>query len=264
MEKMYPPVPLHCFRKHWLLLDQAKWMRPRTEAKRKKAKIAPNSNLPCNLMMPYVEFGDTMDLFILYVKFYGWSTHAEGFESLKKKTIEIKVETECWMLALRYCLMVLEGVMTPNSDKSVANAGVFQETLYAKARQAVENRTKHDSGHENPYLPGGKKAGLSPITGDPVAAIENTPGPSEVPTPLAQPPKPTPAPVQPNEQPQAEAPATRGRGGAANRSRNRNRARGGRGGNYGGYERRGGYSNNDGYRRRDREASRSPDRRRPD
>lgn len=98
-------------------------MRPQTNSEKKKAKLVPNSDLPQDLLMEYVDFNDLADLFIEYVDLYGWDLHAKRFIELKDCTINLKRTTNCWMLALRYFLKVLEGVMTPNLNNIIANAG---------------------------------------------------------------------------------------------------------------------------------------------
>lgn len=257
---MHPPVPIRCFDRTWLALDQAKWMRPRTEAEKKKAKLAPNSDLPQDLLMEYVEFNDLVDLFIEYVALHGWTKHAERFGELKYRTIALKRSTNCWMLALRYFLKVLEGVMTPSTDKIIANAGELQVILLEEAKTVVENFSERSAGVKNPYVPGGKKEHLSPITGQPKVEDSTTAKPAPTPTttdtPVAAP------------NPVADNSANNDNNRNANRG-NRRPNRGGRGGrggrnNYRGNNNRGGNqrsdSNRDSYRDRD-ERSRSPPRR---
>lgn len=188
MAVMHPPVPIRCFNRTWLSLDQGKWMRPRTDAEKKKAKVNPNSDLPQNLLMEYVEFNDMVDLFIEYVILYGWTMHAERFMKLKERTINLKRTTKCWMLALRYFILVLEGVMTPSTTHTIPNAAELQVLLLEEAKTTVENFSERLHGDKNPYVVGGKKEKYSPITGelkeDEPSVPKATPAaiPSEAPT----------------------------------------------------------------------------------
>lgn len=279
MKTMHPPVPVLCFRRTWLLEDQARWQRPRTESEKKKAKLAPNSALPTDLTMEYVDFNDTTDHFIEYVEFvYGWSVYAERFKALKTRCIKLKVKSNCWMLALRYFVKVVEGVMTETPNGIVPNAAELQVKLMEEALDAVAQFEERQFKGDNPYAPGGKRQFHDPSTNVLRSGESDSSANTKASTSTTAP-APTPAPPADDR----NAPETSGgreRGGNRNRGGRGGGGRGGRGNRRGrsrDFNSRDNYSrdnysrdsyNRDHYSRdsyrggRGRDYSRSPDRRR--
>lgn len=269
MQAMSPPVPVSCFTRPWLLQDQAKWQRPRTEAEKKKAKLTPNSDLPSDFLMLHGKFPDIADLFIEYVGVvYGWTLFAEQFTGLRDITVKLKRKTGCWMLALRYFIKVIEGVMTLTPDGVVPNAGELQQNLLQEALDDVTQFGERVFKLENPYVPGGDRVAINPSNKEP--KVDTTATPETPAAPVA-----TPAPAQSTSQPEDRNQNNnqnnnrRNRGGnggngghGGNGGNGGNRFRGNRGGDRGGRRGRSRDFNPD-YNRYSRDRySRSPDRRR--
>lgn len=257
MRAMHPPLPVSCFTRPWLLQDQTNWQRPRTDAEKKKAKLTPNSNLPNDFLMLNGEFPDICDLFIDYTGIvYGWTLFAEQFTGLRDITLKLKWKTGCWMLALRYFIKVIDGVMTETPEGVVPNAGELQQKLLQEAIDDVTAFAEHQFKLENPYVPGGNWAGINPKNNKP-KATPDAPAPS---TPVAPPAPPAAAPAPQTEDRNQNNKNSNNRDRSGNRRNRFNRGGGGGNGN----ARRGRSRDfNPSYYRggRDRHVSRSPDRR---
>ncbi|KAH9813660.1 hypothetical protein DFH28DRAFT_896056 [Melampsora americana] len=120
--------------------------------------LVPNEEL----LMTYGFWVNAMDLFIRYLeKEYERPKAAKIFLRHKENVVMIKRTTKCWMVALRYDMKVRKG---GDGRKTMEDAGYLHEDLLREAKEdadAAGERCYTD----NPYVPGGGKENVDPVTG---------------------------------------------------------------------------------------------------
>jgi hypothetical protein len=165
--KVYVPLPV--FDKLWLTQDRQAWegREPPSESKLNKSGSTLRvygGDPPINeLTMQYDQWLDCFGLFVRYIKDAGWITLAEDFAAHKEIVMEMR-DSMGWMVALRYCRKVRQGVMRVTVDKEIINVSERQEMILEEVKQICENNGER-SFRTNPYAPGGVKDHLDPETG---------------------------------------------------------------------------------------------------
>lgn len=109
------------FNKTFLVDDQQEWSRRKapTESKiddgNSSVRVYGGQPPPEELLMQFKDWIDGMNLFIKYVKYVGWETMAKRFEGHQTVVMELR-ENYGWMIALRYCRQIRQGVMRETNE----------------------------------------------------------------------------------------------------------------------------------------------------
>lgn len=152
-------IPITVFNTIWLKLEQQAWSNRETQSETKilaggtKIRMYAGTAPTDELTIEYAEWLDCITLFIKYVLADGWITLAGWLEGHKAIVTDLR-ESAGWMVALRYCQMVRQGVMSEAIDKEIKNISVTQERILNDAKELCEKLTKRASA-SNPYAPGG-------------------------------------------------------------------------------------------------------------
>ncbi|EGG11444.1 uncharacterized protein MELLADRAFT_90967 [Melampsora larici-populina 98AG31] len=167
--KAYIPLPV--FDKLWLIRDQQarEGTEPPSESKLNKG----GSNLRMyggdppmdELTMQYEQWLDCFTLFSRYIHDAGWITLAENLKVHKEIVVELR-DTMGWMVALRYCKRVREGVMRTTVGGEIVNVSEIQRTILDEVKLVCSNFGERAI-RSNPYAPGGTKEHLDPESGLP-------------------------------------------------------------------------------------------------
>ncbi|EGF98622.1 uncharacterized protein MELLADRAFT_95551 [Melampsora larici-populina 98AG31] len=162
-------IPLTVFNKRWLREDQKEWevKEPQTEAKILKGganvKAYGGKPPPEELLMQFEEWLDSMKLFVRYVEEAGWVTQAERFRSHMDIVMDLRDNTG-WMVALRYCRRIRQGVMRVTVDQKICNISKLQVRILDEVKQVCENLGER-AYQTNPHAPGGPKDHIDPESG---------------------------------------------------------------------------------------------------
>ncbi|EGG08975.1 uncharacterized protein MELLADRAFT_84299 [Melampsora larici-populina 98AG31] len=148
--KAYVPLPV--FDKLWLICDQQ--AREGTE---------PPSESKLNKGGQTCEYCFT--LFSHYILNTGWITLSENLKKHKEIVVELR-NTMGWMVALRYCKRVREGVMRTTVGGEIVNVSKVQRTILEEVKLVCDNLGERAC-QSNPYSPGGTKEHLDPESGLP-------------------------------------------------------------------------------------------------
>ncbi|EGF97844.1 uncharacterized protein MELLADRAFT_84192 [Melampsora larici-populina 98AG31] len=167
--KAYVPLPV--FDKLWLIRDQQarEGTEPPSESKLNKSGLnlrMYGGDPPMEeLTMQYKHWLDCFTLFSRYIQDAGWITLAENLKIHKEIVVELR-ETNGWMVALRYCKRVREGVMRTDVGGEIVNVSEVQRTILEEVKQVCDNFGERAL-RSNPYAPGGTKDHLDPESGLP-------------------------------------------------------------------------------------------------
>lgn len=162
-------IPLSVFEKIFLIQDHQAWSTKKglSEAKILEggAGVKVYSGEPPidELTMQYEQWLDAISLFIKYVRQEGWHTQAKRFEKHRQLVIGLR-EDIGWMVALRYCRRVRQGVMRSTIDKKICNISKLQTAILDEGKMTCENFNER-AYQTNPYAPGGPKDHIDPETG---------------------------------------------------------------------------------------------------
>ncbi|EGF97563.1 uncharacterized protein MELLADRAFT_84861 [Melampsora larici-populina 98AG31] len=161
-------IPLPVFDEDFLLKDQKAWslLPPKSEDKVEKEKRMYGGEGPVEeLTMNFEAWSDCMELFCVHLRAADWEPVAEKFEHYM--TIVKKIRKDFgWMVALRYCRLVRQGVMRETIDGSLGNWAELQDHLLTQAKTKAESFNER-AYKTNPYAEGGPKASICPYTNQP-------------------------------------------------------------------------------------------------
>ncbi|EGG13039.1 uncharacterized protein MELLADRAFT_87028 [Melampsora larici-populina 98AG31] len=170
-------IPLTTFNRYFLADDQTEWSRrkapseSRIEDGSSSLRVYGGNPPPEELTMQFEEWIDCMGLFIQYVADAGWTTLSERFDGHRKIVMGIR-ETYGWMVALRYCVRLRQGVMRETIDNRIKNFSKLQTAILEDAKLAAD-AYQEKAYRTNPYAPGGVLAHLNPLTGLPRSTLSN-------------------------------------------------------------------------------------------
>ncbi|EGG08414.1 uncharacterized protein MELLADRAFT_84569 [Melampsora larici-populina 98AG31] len=153
------------FDEEWLVADQKAWSSRTTKSDKKEsgeARIYGGEAPVEELTIDYEVWGDCMELFCTHLVACGWKPVAKKFESHINVVKKLRKDFG-WMVALRYCKLVRQGVMRETVDKSVGNYAELHEVLLAEAKTTAESYNEHHY-KTNPYAPGRPKESICPLT----------------------------------------------------------------------------------------------------
>lgn len=186
-------ISLTVFNRKFILLDYQAWSSRQTPSESKIAKGAADLRIyggappPEELRMQYEEWRDAMKLFIRYIRAEGWLTLAERFEGHMEVVDKLRDDMG-WMVALRYCRKIRQGVMRETIDKDIKNFSVLQKKILHEVEIICGNFTERALA-TNPYAVGGTRAHIDPLTGDPTR-LADKPNKKPVDTKQSDPEKP--------------------------------------------------------------------------
>jgi hypothetical protein len=158
-------IQLTVFDEEWLVKDQKAWSSRTTKSDKKEsgeARIYGGEAPTEELTIDYEVWGDCMELFCTHLVACGWKPIAEKFESHINVVKKLRKDFG-WMVALRYCRLVRQGVMRETVDKTIGNYAEVQDTLLAEAKTTAESFNERHF-KTNPYAPGRSKANICPLT----------------------------------------------------------------------------------------------------
>ncbi|EGG06610.1 uncharacterized protein MELLADRAFT_86452 [Melampsora larici-populina 98AG31] len=161
-------IQLTVFDEEWLIKDQKAWSSRTTKSDKKEsgeARIYGGEAPVEELTIDYEVWGDCIELFCTHLTECGWKPVADKFESHIAVVKKLRKDFG-WMVALRYCRLVRQGVMRETVDKSVGNYAELQEALLVEAKTTAESYNERHY-KTNPYAPGRPKAHLCPLTNKP-------------------------------------------------------------------------------------------------
>ncbi|EGG08079.1 uncharacterized protein MELLADRAFT_85183 [Melampsora larici-populina 98AG31] len=161
-------IQLTVFDEEWLVADQKAWSSRTTKSDKKEsgeARIYGGEAPVEELTIDYEVWGDCMELFCTHLVACGWRPVATKFEGHIAVVKKLRKDFG-WMVALRYCKLVRQGVMRETVDKSVGNYAELQEILLAEAKTTAESYNKRHY-KTNPYASGKPKENICPITNKP-------------------------------------------------------------------------------------------------
>ncbi|EGG06413.1 uncharacterized protein MELLADRAFT_86601 [Melampsora larici-populina 98AG31] len=164
-------IPLTVFNKYFLIEDQHEWSRRKapTESKIDEGSAALRAYggqpPPEELTMQFEDWIDRIALFIKYVAAEVWVTLAERFDGHRKVVMDLR-ENYGWMVALRYCRLIRQGVMRETVDNQIRNFSKIQSAIFEDARITADSRQER-AYRTNPYASGGPLAHLNPLSGLP-------------------------------------------------------------------------------------------------
>lgn len=162
-------IPITLFDVDWLLLEQQAWCTREVVSEAKilaggtKIRMYAGAAPPEELEINYATWLDCIILFIKYIRAEGWITLAERLDSHREIVSSLR-EKWGWMVALRYCQKIQQGVMNKSQDKEIINIGVLQEGILQDAKDLCK-KFSEGSLKSNPYAPGGSRAAFCPLTG---------------------------------------------------------------------------------------------------
>lgn len=162
-------IPLTVFNPAWLRQDLLQQSLRRRSTKEKLDDTYIGLTVPLEWKMTFGEWVVAFDLFCEYLDYYKFEAVATKFRMHKVNVLTIKRENSNWPVAFRYDLAVRTTVMSlRNDDGKVANPSIRNELL---EQQAIRDTTRfNDFGPENaeinPYVDGGPKANINPLTGE--------------------------------------------------------------------------------------------------
>ncbi|EGF99158.1 uncharacterized protein MELLADRAFT_94877 [Melampsora larici-populina 98AG31] len=174
-------IQLTVFDDEWLIKDQKAWSSRTTKSDKKEsgeARIYGGEAPVEELTIDFEAWGDCMELFCAHLVSCGWKPVADRFEGHIAVVKKLRKDFG-WMVALRYCRLVRQGVMRETVDKSIGNYAELQETLLVEAKTTAEIYNKRHY-QTNPYAPGRPKASVCPLTNKP--KLSTTTGNSLTPT----------------------------------------------------------------------------------
>ncbi|EGG03927.1 uncharacterized protein MELLADRAFT_89740 [Melampsora larici-populina 98AG31] len=164
-------IPLTAFNKLFLAGDQAKWSRRKAPTESKiedrssSLRVHGGSPPPDKLLMQFKGWINTMTLFIRYVADAGWQTLKERFEGHRTVVIDLR-EHYGWIIALRYCIRIRQGVMRDTIDGKIKNFSNLQSAIFEEVQIVADSR-QQKAYHTNPYANGGPLSSVNPMTGLP-------------------------------------------------------------------------------------------------
>ncbi|EGG01464.1 uncharacterized protein MELLADRAFT_92159 [Melampsora larici-populina 98AG31] len=146
-------IQLTVFDKEWLIKDQKAWG---------EARIYGGDAPVEELTIDFEVWGDCMELFCSHLVACGWGPIAERFKGHVAVVKKLRKDFG-WMVALRHCRLVRQGVMRKTVDKSIGNYTELQEKLLVEAKTTAESYNERHY-RTNPYAPGRPKANICPLT----------------------------------------------------------------------------------------------------
>ncbi|EGF98065.1 uncharacterized protein MELLADRAFT_96203 [Melampsora larici-populina 98AG31] len=164
-------IPLTVFNQIFLIDDQQEWSRWKapTEAKiddgSASLRVYGGAPPPEELTMQFGHWIDGISLFIKYVAAEGWETLAERFEGHRRVVMDLR-ENFGWMIALRYCRRIRQGVMRETLDNKIKNFSTLQSDIFEEAKMTADSLNEK-AYRTNPYAPDGPLSHLNPLTGLP-------------------------------------------------------------------------------------------------
>lgn len=164
-------IPLTTFNKYFLADDHAEWSRRKAPSESRiedgsaSLRVYGGHPPPEELTMQFEEWIDCMALFIQYVAEAGWETLAKRFDGHRLVVMAIR-DSYGWMIALRYCVRLRQGVMKETMDNRIKNFSVLQTAILEDAK-LVADAYQEKAYRTNPYATGGPLAHLNPLTGLP-------------------------------------------------------------------------------------------------
>ncbi|EGF98794.1 uncharacterized protein MELLADRAFT_95438 [Melampsora larici-populina 98AG31] len=167
-------IQLTVFDEEWLIKDQKAWSTRTTKSNKKEsgeARIYGGEAPVEELTIDFEVWNDCMELFCGHLVACGWKPIAEKFKAHVAVVKKLRKDFG-WMVALRYCQLVRQGVMRETVDKSIGNYAELQETLLVEAKTVAESFNKRHY-KTNPYAPGRPKANICPLTNRPKTNATN-------------------------------------------------------------------------------------------
>lgn len=162
-------IPLTVFNKYFLIDDQTEWSRRKAPTESKiddgssSLRVYGGQPPPDELTMQFEEWIDCMNLYIKYVEEAGWQTLAERFMGHMKVVMGLR-DDYGWMVALRYCIRIRQGVMRETIDNRIRNFSNLQTAIFEAAR--IQADAQHERAYRtNPYATGGPLAHMNPASG---------------------------------------------------------------------------------------------------
>ncbi|EGG08283.1 uncharacterized protein MELLADRAFT_85049 [Melampsora larici-populina 98AG31] len=118
-------IPLSVFERNFLREDAKGWSTKKAPTATKilegnGTRVYGGDPPMDELTMQYEQWLDAITLFIRYVKQAEWQTQAERFEGHKLIVMDLR-ENVGWMVALRYCQRVRQGLMRATVDRKIYN-----------------------------------------------------------------------------------------------------------------------------------------------
>ncbi|EGG05058.1 uncharacterized protein MELLADRAFT_88329 [Melampsora larici-populina 98AG31] len=173
-------IPLPVFDEEFLIRDQMAWslLPPKSEDKADKEKRLYGGEGPKEeLTMDFEAWSDCMELMCVHLRDQDWGPVADQFESHMVIVKQLRKDFG-WMVALRYCRLVRQGVMRETIDSSMGNWAELQDHLLAQAKTKAESYNERYY-RTNPYPENGPKANICPYTNQtktsqPVASTSST------------------------------------------------------------------------------------------
>ncbi|EGG02784.1 uncharacterized protein MELLADRAFT_90689 [Melampsora larici-populina 98AG31] len=162
-------IPLTAFNKIFLAGDQAEWSRRKAPSESKiedgsaSLRVYGGAPPPDELLMQFEDWIDVMTLFIRYVTDAGWQTLPERFEGHRRVVMEIR-EHYGWMIALRYCIRIRQGVMRDTIDGKIKNFSHLQSAIFEEVKIIADSRQER-AYRTNPYVENGPLSHMNPMTG---------------------------------------------------------------------------------------------------
>ncbi|EGG02199.1 uncharacterized protein MELLADRAFT_91516 [Melampsora larici-populina 98AG31] len=164
-------IPLTVFNKVFLVDDQTEWSRRKapTESRIKdgnaSVRVYGGHPPPEEMLMQFEDWIDCMSLFIKYVAAEGWETLTERFEGHRKVVMSLR-DDYSWMIALRYCRRIRQGVMRETINSRIRNFSALQTAIFEEAKITAD--AQQERGYRtNPYAAGGPLAHMNPLSGLP-------------------------------------------------------------------------------------------------
>ncbi|EGG09748.1 uncharacterized protein MELLADRAFT_95217 [Melampsora larici-populina 98AG31] len=168
-EKMEKGLPqLSPVLRHWLRTFKSRRKAP-SESKvddgSASLRVYGGQPPPDEYTMQFEEWIDGISLFIKYVADAGWITLAERFEGHRRVVMDLR-DNFGWMIALRYCILIRQGVMQETIDNRIRNFSTLQSTILEYAKLQADTLQER-AYRTNPYALGGPLAHQNPLTGLP-------------------------------------------------------------------------------------------------
>ncbi|EGG01529.1 uncharacterized protein MELLADRAFT_92036 [Melampsora larici-populina 98AG31] len=162
-------IPLTAFNRIFLLDDQQEWSRRKAPAGSKiddgaaSLRVYGGPPPPEELTMQFEHWIDAMALFIKYVAEAGWTTLAERFKGHRDVVMGLR-DNYGWMVALRYCRRLRQGVMRETIDNKIKNFSKLQSAIFDEAKLIADSMQER-AYRSNPYAPDGPLCHINPLTG---------------------------------------------------------------------------------------------------
>ncbi|EGG01199.1 uncharacterized protein MELLADRAFT_92703 [Melampsora larici-populina 98AG31] len=151
-ESLAPLSPV--FNEEWLIADQKAWSARTTKSDKKEsgeARIYGGEEPVEELTIDYEVWGDCIELFCTHLVACGWKPIADKFGGHIAVVKKLRKDFG-WMVALRYCKLVRQGVMRETVDKSIGNYAELQEVPLAEAKTTAKSYNERHY-KTNPYAP---------------------------------------------------------------------------------------------------------------